>query len=218
MDIPPLISVVDDDESVRESLPDLLKEFGFAAQAFSSAEEFLTSNYLGETRCLVLDVAMPGRSRPDLQRELTRRQHKIPIVFITAHRDDTIRPHLISSGAAERLFKPFSDSELLAVLNRAFLLTNSSEHAEAQQAVFVDMAKRAGVRHVVKLSQWAANVDSPVWFLRYHAVIEQKIRDSRIAFTFLRPNLFIQGLLAFREAIVAQGKFFAAAGDAKSAR
>lgn len=77
------------------------------------------------------------------------------------------------------------------------------------------MAKRAGVRHVVKLSQWAANVDSPVWFLRYHAVIEQKIRDSRIAFTFLRPNLFMQGLLAFREAIVAQGKFFAAAGDAK---
>jgi FixJ family two-component response regulator len=119
MDIPPLISVVDDDESVRESLPDLLKEFGFAAQAFSSAEEFLTSNYFDETKCLILDVAMPGLSGPDLQRELTRRQHKIPIVFITAHRDDTIRPHLISKGAAECLFKPFSDSELLAALNRA---------------------------------------------------------------------------------------------------
>ena len=66
MDIPPLISVVDDDESVRESLPDLLKEFGFAAQSFSSAEVFLTSNYLHETKCLVLDVAMPGLSGPDL--------------------------------------------------------------------------------------------------------------------------------------------------------
>ena len=116
MDIPRLISVVDDDESVRESLPDSLQEFGFAAQSFSSAEEFLTSNYLHETKCLVLDVAMPGLSGPDLQRELKRRQHEIPIVFITAHRDETVRPHLISQGAVECLFKPFSDSELLNAL------------------------------------------------------------------------------------------------------
>ena len=121
MDIPPLISVVDDDESVRESLPDLLKEFGFTVQAFSSAEEFLRSNYVHDTKCLILDVAMPSLSGPDLQRELTRLQHKIPIVFITAHRDETIRPHLISRGAAECLFKPFSDSELLAALNRALI-------------------------------------------------------------------------------------------------
>jgi FixJ family two-component response regulator len=119
MDIPPLISVVDDDVSVRESLPDLLKEFGFAAQAFSSAEEFLTSKYLHETKCLIIDVAMPGQSGPDLQRELKRRQREIPIVFITAHRDETIRPHLISKGAVECLFKPFSDSELLEALNSA---------------------------------------------------------------------------------------------------
>jgi FixJ family two-component response regulator len=116
MDIPPLISVVDDDESVRESLPDLLKEFGFAAQSFSSAEEFLTSNYLHETKCLVLDVAMPGLSGPDLQRELKRRQHEIPIVFITAHCDETVRAQLISKGAVACLFKPFSDSELLDAL------------------------------------------------------------------------------------------------------
>jgi FixJ family two-component response regulator len=116
MDIPTLISVVDDDESVRESLPDLLKEFGFAAQSFSSAEEFLTSDYLHETKCLILDVAMPGLSGPDLQLELKRRQHEIPIVFITAHIDETVRAKLISKGAVECLFKPFSDSELLDAL------------------------------------------------------------------------------------------------------
>ena len=116
MDIPTLISVVDDDESVRESLPDLLREFGFAAQSFSSAEEFLTSNYLHETKCLILDVAMPGLSGPDLQLELRRRQHEIPIVFITAHIDETVRAKLISKGAVECLFKPFSDSELLDAL------------------------------------------------------------------------------------------------------
>jgi FixJ family two-component response regulator len=118
---PPLISVVDDDESVRESLPDLLKEFGFAVQAFSSAEEFLASNYLGRTRCLVLDVAMPGMSGPDLQQELTRRRQEIPIVFITAHRDETVRPRLLQRGAVECLFKPFSETALLDALNTALL-------------------------------------------------------------------------------------------------
>jgi len=82
-----LVSVVDDDESVRESLPDLLKEFGFAVQSFASAEEFLASGRVDETRCLVLDIAMPGMSGPDLQRELTRRSLPIPIVFITANED-----------------------------------------------------------------------------------------------------------------------------------
>jgi FixJ family two-component response regulator len=115
----PLISVVDDDESIRESLPDLLKEFGFAAQTFSSAEEFLISESLNETKCLILDVAMPGLSGPDLQRELTRRRQEIPIVFITAQRDATVRPRLIEQGAVECLFKPFSDSDLLEALNSA---------------------------------------------------------------------------------------------------
>jgi FixJ family two-component response regulator len=115
----PLISVVDDDESVRESLPDLLRELGFAAQAFSSAEEFLASDYLGQTRCLVLDVAMPGMSGPDLQQELTRRRQEIPIVFITAHRDEGVRPRLLERGAVECLSKPFSDTALLDALNAA---------------------------------------------------------------------------------------------------
>lgn len=125
MDIPTLISVVDDDESVRESLPDLLKEFGFAAQSFSSAEEFLTSNYLHETKCLILDVAMPGLSGPDLQRELKRRQHEIPIVFITANCNETLRAQLISNGAVECLFKPFSDSELLDALKNVLERSSS---------------------------------------------------------------------------------------------
>jgi FixJ family two-component response regulator len=114
-----LVSVVDDDESVRESLPDLLREFGFAAQAFSSAEEFLASDYIDQTKCLVLDIAMPGMTGPDLQRELTVRRQEIPIVFITSLGDDTVRPRLLKQGAVECLFKPFSDTALLAAVNAA---------------------------------------------------------------------------------------------------
>ena len=115
-----LVSVVDDDESVRESLPDLLREFGYAARAFSSAEEFLTSDCIGDTKCLILDIAMPGMSGPALQLELGRRQSTIPIIFITAQRDDTIRPRLMAAGAVDCLFKPFSEAALLEALNVAF--------------------------------------------------------------------------------------------------
>jgi FixJ family two-component response regulator len=115
-----LVSVVDDDESVRESLPDLLGEFGFAARAFSSAQEFLASDCLDQTKCLILDVAMPDMNGPDLQRELIRRRKKIPIVFITGHKDKAIRPQLLEQGAVECLFKPFSDTALLEALNAAF--------------------------------------------------------------------------------------------------
>jgi FixJ family two-component response regulator len=115
-----LVSVVDDDESVRESLPDLLMEFGFAVQAFSSAEAFLASDCICQTRCLILDIAMPGMSGPDLQRELTLRRKEIPIVFITAHQDETVRPRLLEQGAVECLFKPFSDTALREALDTAF--------------------------------------------------------------------------------------------------
>lgn len=117
----PLVSVVDDDVSVRESLPDLLREFGYSAQAFSSAEAFLASDYVDQTRCLILDVSMsPGMSGPDLQRELSRRGQQIPIIFITAQRDETIRARLLERGAVECLFKPFSDIALLEALHAAF--------------------------------------------------------------------------------------------------
>ena len=114
-----LVSVVDDDESVRESLPDLLREFGFAAQAFSSAEDFLASESVDFTKCLILDIAMPGMSGPELQLELARRGQTIPIIFITAHADKSVRPRLLEQGAVECLFKPFSDTALLEALNAA---------------------------------------------------------------------------------------------------
>jgi len=116
----PLVSVVDDDESVRESLPDLLKELGFAAESFSTAEAFLDSNPDGRTHCLILDVNMPGMYGPELQGELSRRGARIPIVFITAHADENVRPGLLAKGAVECLFKPFSETALLDALRAAF--------------------------------------------------------------------------------------------------
>jgi FixJ family two-component response regulator len=114
-----LVSIVDDDESVRESLPDLLKEFGFAVQAFASAEEFLESGRVDETRCLVLDIAMPGMSGPELQRELTRRNQLIPIVFITANEDSSECARVLDAGAVSCLIKPFSETALLRAVTKA---------------------------------------------------------------------------------------------------
>ncbi|WP_460503286.1 NmrA family NAD(P)-binding protein, partial [Hymenobacter agri] len=110
---------------------------------------------------------------------------------------------------------PASLAPALVGVERTFLLTNSTERAEQQQLNFVQQARQAGVRQVVKLSQWAADRLSPVRFLRYHAAVEEAIRASGLAYTFLRPNLFMQGLLGFRESIVHQGVFFAAIGDAR---
>ena len=114
-----LVAVVDDDESVRESLPDLLREGGYAAVAFASAEAFLDAGDPVRTRCLVLDIAMPGMSGPELQRELQRRGQAIPVVFITANADDSVRPRLLAQGAVDCLFKPFSDTALLAAIGSA---------------------------------------------------------------------------------------------------
>ena len=115
----PLVSVVDDDESVRESLPDLLAQLGFAVQVFASAEDFLTSEAVAQTRCLILDIAMPGMSGPDLQDELRRRRQDIPIVFITGQRDEAIRPRMMERGAVDVLAKPFSETALLQAVTAA---------------------------------------------------------------------------------------------------
>jgi CheY-like chemotaxis protein len=115
----PLVSVIDDDQSVRESLPDLLKELGYEAAVFSSAEEFLTSDQIGRSKCLILDVAMPGMSGPDLLGELKRRRQEIPTIFITGQGDATIQPRLMAEGAVECLFKPFSDAALDEALKSA---------------------------------------------------------------------------------------------------
>jgi FixJ family two-component response regulator len=115
----PLLSVVDDDESIRESLPGLIKEFGFAARAFSSAEEFLSSGAVAETSCLILDVSMPGMSGPELQQELKRRGDEVPVIFITAQKDERIRARVLEQGAAGFLLKPFSDAALLSAIKTA---------------------------------------------------------------------------------------------------
>jgi len=116
---PSLVSVVDDDESIREALPDLLRQFGFAAETFASAEAFLASEFVSETSCLLLDVAMPGMSGPDLQQELTRRRQKIPIVFITAYGDASVLRRLLARGAVRCLVKPFSEAAMLDAVGSA---------------------------------------------------------------------------------------------------
>ena len=115
----PLLAVVDDDESVRESLPDLLKELGFASQSFSSAEAFLSSDTIGQTRCLLLDIAMPGMNGLELQQELERQGRRIPIIIITAQRDKTVHARAFRQGAVRLLLKPFSDTALLEAVKVA---------------------------------------------------------------------------------------------------
>jgi FixJ family two-component response regulator len=114
-----LISVVDDDESIRESVPGLLEMFGFAARSFASADEFLASDALADTRCLILDVSMPGTSGPQLQCELSRRKLNIAIIFITGQPDRNLHADLLARGAVACLLKPFSDDDLRAALESA---------------------------------------------------------------------------------------------------
>jgi FixJ family two-component response regulator len=115
----PLVALVDDDESVRESLPDLLREFGFEVRAFASAQAFLASANFAVTRCLILDIAMPGMTGPELYQELGRRGYSFPTIFITAKAENGIRARLMRGGAVEVLFKPFSDEALRAALDAA---------------------------------------------------------------------------------------------------
>ena len=116
-----LVAVVDDDESVRESLPDALKRLGFAAKAFASAEDFLASVYVADAQCLILDVNMPGMSGPELRRELIRRGHEIPTIFITAQSPQSIPPSLLEQGTVKCLFKPFSKEDLRVALDAALM-------------------------------------------------------------------------------------------------
>lgn len=128
-----LVSVVDDDESVRESVPYLLAEFGYPTRAFPSADEFLASDVVSQTECLILDVMMPGMSGPELQTELKIRGYHIPIVFITANRDDSLRHGVLARGAVECLHKPFGDTALFNALQSALrtkLNTGASDYNE----------------------------------------------------------------------------------------
>ena len=116
-----LVSIVDDDDSVRESLPDLLREFGLASKAFATPSDFLQSAFLDKTTCLILDIAMPGMSGPELRRELLRRGHDIPTIFITAHPDFASRPDM-RAEVVDCLIKPFSETALLEALKRSLNL------------------------------------------------------------------------------------------------
>jgi len=116
-----LISVVDDDESVREALPDLLREFGFTAKAFASAQEFLDSHSADKTKCLILDIVMPGISGPELNRKLKELGFSIPTIFITAHAEACSRPEM-REGAVACLVKPFSDTALQDAVKKALNL------------------------------------------------------------------------------------------------
>jgi len=115
----PLVAVVDDNESVRESVPELLQQVGFDVRAFASAEAFLDSDVLDHARCLVLDVGLPGMDGPDLHRELRRRGNLLPVVFITAQGGKWRGERLVSAGAASCLFKPFSDTALIDAVETA---------------------------------------------------------------------------------------------------
>jgi FixJ family two-component response regulator len=119
MDRQKMVAVVDDDESVRESLPDALRVLGLAARAFASAEEFLASDCIAGAQCLILDINLPGMSGPELERELIRRGQAIPTIFITAQSQESIPPGLLGQGAIECLYKPFSREDLWAALNAA---------------------------------------------------------------------------------------------------
>lgn len=113
----PLISVVDDDDAVRESLQRLIRSVGFTVQAFPSAEQFLNSDQLRHTRCLILDVKLPGIDGLELQRQLTANRCEIPVIFITAHADERTRVRALGNGALEYLFKPFSEEALLNAIH-----------------------------------------------------------------------------------------------------
>ena len=164
---------------------------------------------------MILVTGASGNVGSELVKILTGRG--VPFRAMVRSREAAQRVEALAG--AEIVAADFNDAatiaRALAGVDRAFLLTPSSERAEAQQSVFVEVARRAGLQHIVKLSQLAAAPDSPVRFLRYHAAVERTIRASGLPYTFLRPNLFMQGFLGFRGSIATEGKFFAAAGDAK---
>ncbi len=164
---------------------------------------------------MILVTGATGNTGKELVKLLISRN----VSFRAMVREPEKAKEIAKAQGVEVVAGDFDDPDsVLHALNgveRAFLLTNSTERAEAQQRNFVDMASRAGVKHIVKISQYGACEASPVRFLRYHAAIERAIEQTGMAHTFLRPNLYMQGLLVFAKSIREQGVFFAAAGDAK---
>ena len=119
MATPKLISVIDDDPSARRGLCRLLRSVGFAANAFASAEEYLSSDQPENADCLLLDIRMPGMSGIELQRQLVANHSEVPVIFITAHEEETERVQTLGGNAREVLIKPFSEDSLLNAINKA---------------------------------------------------------------------------------------------------
>ena len=162
----------------------------------------------------ILVTGATGSNGTELVKRLAA--HNVPVRAMVR---DRAKAGAITGPSVEVVEANFDAPETLRAalegVERAFLLTPSSERAEEQQTAFIQAAGQSGVRHVVKLSQLHADANSPVRFLRYHARVETALRDSGLAWTFLRPNLFMQGLLAFASSIKHKSAFFAAAGEAK---
>jgi len=146
-----LISIVDDDESVRDSTTMLLRSAGYEVQTFASADHLLNSGSLGETECLILDIQMPGTDGLELQRQLWSDGHRIPIIFITAYGDDLLRQRVIARGALDMLNKPFEAAFILAALERAFSEARSGDHLSRKR--FLELAEPSiGHKGYVELS------------------------------------------------------------------
>jgi uncharacterized protein YbjT (DUF2867 family) len=163
---------------------------------------------------MILITGATGTVGSEVVRQLSARGAAVRAMVRDLRKAEKISlPHVeVVEGDFDR---PETMEAACAGVNRAFLLTSSSERAEAQQIAFTRAAQRSGVGHVVKLSQLGADASSTGRFLRYYAAVEAAIRASGVAFTFLCPNLFMQGLLNFRPTIASQNAFYAAAGDAR---
>ena len=164
---------------------------------------------------MILVTGATGNNGTEIVKRLVATTH-VPVRAMVRNPDRASAIALPNVEVVEGDFnRPATLLSALVGVERAFLLTNSSEYAEAQQMAFIDAARQSGVAHIVKLSQFGAEAHSPVRFLRYHAAVEAALQASGIAYTLLRPNLFMQGLLNFRSTIATQNAFYAAAGDAK---
>jgi uncharacterized protein YbjT (DUF2867 family) len=163
---------------------------------------------------LILVTGATGNTGSALLQELERRGAVVR-AMVRSSKDAGRLPITSAAVIVGNFDDPTSLASALQGVTRAYLVTPSSSDAEAHQLRFAEAAVDAGVKHLVKLSQLAADERSPVRFLRYHAAVERRIRELGIGFTFLRPNLYFQGLLAFQSMIAKEGNFVAPIGDAR---
>ena len=163
---------------------------------------------------LILVTGATGNTGSTLLQELERRGAVVR-AMVRSSKDAARLPNTSATVVVGNFDDPRSLEAALEGVTHAYLVTPSSPDAEAQQVRFAERAAAAGARRLVKLSQFAAEEASPVRFLRYHAAVERRIRELGIGFTFLCPNLYFQGLLAFQPMIAAQGHFVAPIGDAR---